>query len=159
MALPAIAVVGLALQAYGTIKAGSDAAAAGERDAQIKEMQARETEIGGEREVRLLRIRGVKTIGEQANAYAQSGVELSGSPLLMLEETNAQMLEEESALKHDTAYRAEMLRRGGDISRELGAQRQTAAWISAGSSTLTGAASLAMSTRRASAPRSLTGGA
>jgi hypothetical protein len=113
-----IAAVGTGVQIYSQIKAGNDKADAARADAANKRLQATEVIRAGEREQDLLRIRGEKYKGNVAQAYAASGVELQGTPLLQLEDTAKQITSESIALEHATQFRADQLRRGADLEEQ-----------------------------------------
>lgn len=115
-----LAVVGTGVGMYAQIKAASDKADAAYAEAANKRQQANEVIRNGDREQDLLRIRGEKYKGNLAQAYASSGVELQGTPLLQLEDTAQQITSESIALDHATQFRASQLRAGADLEVQQG---------------------------------------
>lgn len=140
MGAPAVIMgVGIGINAVSQIISGNAQADAAQKDAALKRLQADQVEKNAARDEALLAQQGHALIGEQTTAYAKSGVELSGTPLLMLEQTNAKVREQSIAIANDAAFRASQLRAGADISEDLGSDRQTAGYLGAAGSLLTGA--------------------
>jgi hypothetical protein len=124
-----VALVGLGLQAYGSIKGANDQADAAEKDAALKELQAQEIEKAGGREEGVARLHGNQIVGAQANAIGQSGFEMSGSPLLAMENTYSQVNQDVQAIEEETRFRASMIRAGASSEQSMASDRRTAGWI------------------------------
>jgi hypothetical protein len=120
---------GTAMSVYGQQKAASDRAKALETSAYLGELQARQTEIAGAREYGIIERQGRAFEGGQVAAVGQSGTTLSGSNLLALEKTAADVNSELAAKRAETDYRAQVSRtQAGSLIDQAG-QAKTAANI------------------------------
>lgn len=113
-----LGVVGTGVSIYGQIKSANDKADAAWKEAANKRVQAKQVLQAGQREQDLLQIRGQRALGDTAQAYAASGVEMSGTPLLQMEDIAQQVTSESIALEHSTKFRADQLNAGADLEQE-----------------------------------------
>lgn len=113
---------------------------AAQKDADLKRLQADEAEKSGARQEKLLRQQGQQIEGTQVSGYAKAGLDLSGSPLLVLEDTARQVEEQALVVQHDTAFRAGQLRQGADLADQLGQINLVSGLLNAGGTVLGGAA-------------------
>ncbi len=132
-----MAIAGMGLQVYGMISGANAEADAAEADAESKRLQADEV-IRRNRDMETdIRREGVKLHGQQVSAYAKSGVDMGGSPLLALEDTQYGIERELQQRRQEAAFSAKQLRSGASISNALASDKRTAGWIGAGATVLT----------------------
>jgi len=79
------------------------------QEAFLQEGQAHEVGIAAEREIRLTQKREEAIKADAIGAYAKSGMELTGSPLLMLEQIASDSFEEQRAIRHAAQFRQSQL--------------------------------------------------
>lgn len=103
IAAGAALMVGTAANIYGSIKANQAQASAEEANAAFYLEQADYAKKAGERELSIYRDQASEFIGAQKSSFGRAGVELSGSPLLALADTQFRQLKEEKAIQLDTA--------------------------------------------------------
>jgi len=97
------AVVGTTLQLVGNAQANYDQAKAELQNAAFFEAQRSVAEIAGQRELDVFKRQGNELIGEQTAAYSVAGVDLSGSALNQLSQTEGRLMEEEGAIRMGNA--------------------------------------------------------
>ena len=114
----AAVVVGTTLTVAGKIKANRDQAKAEERNAGFFDEQAEFIEDAGRREEFLFEQQLDETEAAQIGSFAKAGIDLSGSPLLRLQETARLAAIEKGAIKRDVRQRARLARLRGDAARE-----------------------------------------
>lgn len=121
-----------------------------ERNAQIGRMNAETIRRATDLEVQKGQERARALLARQENFYASSGVELEGSPLMVMGETAFQLERDILVKKHMGAWKASLAESGADISSyEAGAR------VAAGDSQASGA----MFSGMWGAGKSLVGGA
>ena len=98
-------VLGQGLQAYSSYMGGVERQAAYNLQAQSRVAQAMQVQIGADRELRVLQRKGEMIQGAQVSAYGHSGVQAtSGSPLLQMEQTKQNVMEEMQAVADAANY-------------------------------------------------------
>lgn len=107
MAVPLI-IAGGALSAYGALKSNSDRADAERQNAEYFAEQGAYAQAVGDRELGVFREKADLLRGQQVGAYAKAGVELSGSPLLFLEDQTIRRQREERAIQTETERRVRL---------------------------------------------------
>lgn len=142
MALPLLAGLGTLFQAVGSISAGDSQARAAEQEAQRRRLQADEVEHKAVEDERVFRQQGREFLGEQASAYAKSGVLIEGSPLMQLQDTKFKMEQQVTSQRRASAFYASQLRSGADSQMDQAGGFRTAGFISGIGGVLTGAARL-----------------
>lgn len=131
-------IIGTGISAIGSLKAASDQASALEVQARSRLIAARQAEAAGLREAEVLERKGKRIMGAQVSAFGRSGVTLEGSPLLMLEETAANISEEISARLASARFRASTLRAEGEMDFERAGQVRTSGFLQAGATIISG---------------------
>lgn len=132
-------IAGTAISAYSAYSSSQDKAARMEQQAMLRREQAFQAQMASEREARLLERRGEKFMGIQKAAIGQSGTQLSGSNLLMLEETAADLKEDIQAIRHAGAYRVSTYNKEAQLDIEAASSERRAGMFNLGSSILNGA--------------------
>lgn len=113
----AILAVGIGITLLSQSREAKQKAEAEREDAFLRDLQAIQVEKSAERDVRLLRTRGQKIKGEQIGAIAASGIELSGTPLQLIEDTAFAVESEISAIREGARFRASQIRAGAEARR------------------------------------------
>jgi hypothetical protein len=131
-------ILGTGLSAYGSMRSGKSKSAAYGLEAQAKEAQAGQVYIAENREIELSERRYAKTRSAQLSAFSRSGVELSGTPLMIMEESAADAFDEVESIKAAARYRKSTLRTEAGLSRFMGNEAELAGYLSGASSILTG---------------------
>lgn len=131
-------ILGTGLSAYGSMRAGESKKAAYELEAKAKEAQSAQVDLAAARELELTERRYDRTKNAQLVAFGRSGVELSGSPLMMMEESAADAFDEMQSIRMAAAYRKSTLSNEAGLSRFLGDEAETAGYLNGASSILTG---------------------
>jgi hypothetical protein len=131
--------IGTGLSAYGSYRSGVDKKNAYEFESNAKMAQAAQVDIAANREIELTQRRYERVRSSQISSFGRSGVQLSGSPLLQLEETAANAMDEIRTIKEASRYRKSTLEIESGLSSALGDQAERAGMLGAGSSILTGA--------------------
>lgn len=139
MAEAAILAVGTGVQAYSAYKEGQDKKYAYEMEAGFKRNQAAQVELAANREIDLTVQRGEKIKHAQLSSFGASGVmATSGSPLLIMEETVGSVVDETLAIRRAADYRKSTLLTEAGLSSKLGDDAETAGYLGAAGSVLTG---------------------
>lgn len=112
MAVPLL-IAGAAIAAYGAIKSNSDRADAERQNADYFNEQASYAQAVGDRELGVFSEKAEMLRGQQVGAYAKAGVDLSGSPLLFLEQQSIRREREERAIKTETERRVRLAQMKG----------------------------------------------
>jgi len=110
-----VAGVGIGLIAGGArVKAKSRAlraqAAADRENARILEVQAKFREVAGEREAEIFESEADEQIGAQISGFAAAGIQIEGSSLDLISESEHRKSEELSAIRNQTAFDASITR-------------------------------------------------
>jgi hypothetical protein len=130
--------IGTVLQAYGSIRSGQSKSEAYQLEARAKEAQSAQVDIAANREIDLTRRRYDRIKSAQISAFGRSGVQLSGTPLLMLEESAANAFDEIRTIESAARYRKQTLMTESELSRFMGDDAEVAGMLSGASSILTG---------------------
>jgi hypothetical protein len=133
-----IAGAGLGLQIYSMVSGANAQADAAERDAADKRLQADEIERRAIVREQFMRLESQRTIGAGVQKTAAMGWDVSGAPLLALEQAHAGMMQEIVEMRREALFQATQLRRGGDIQDDLAGSRRLTGWLSAGGQLLQG---------------------
>jgi hypothetical protein len=131
-------ILGTGISAYGAIKSGQEKKRAYDMEAQAKVAQAAQVDLAANREIELTERRYERTKSAQISAFSRSGVELSGSPLLALEESAANAFDEVRSIQMAASYRKSTLGDEARISSFLGNEAEEAGYLSGAGSILTG---------------------
>lgn len=137
-AMVAGSVAGSAISSYQQFRAGQIEKKVSDQQAGLLEGDAvRATESAAE-DARILRKRGRIVMGQQAAGYSASGVTLSGSPLLVMQETKAESELDAMKAEYGGQLQAKRLRDEAGYRRFAGKQAQIGGMIGAGTTLLTG---------------------
>ena len=90
--------VGTLIQAHGKRKASKAQAAAEKKNQAFLRLQADATEKTARREAELFERQGEELIGQQTSLFAKAGVDMSGSALLKISETQKRLKSEVRAI-------------------------------------------------------------
>jgi len=90
---------GTTFELIGNAQANYDQAKAEFENAAFFEAQRSVAKIAGQRELDVFRRQGNELIGEQTAAFSVAGVDLSGSALNQLSQTEGRLMEEEAAIR------------------------------------------------------------
>jgi len=131
MAAPIIGAVGAGIKAVGSIKAGNAKKRQAERQAALQDQQAEETINRAETNVLALKRQREGLKGAQRSGFAKGGVELSGSALEVLEDTNTQFDRDVVNTRRQAQFDADQIRRGAQITRAEGKAAKTAGILGA----------------------------
>jgi hypothetical protein len=119
------------------------AKAIGRWNAQAAENQARQTEMDAAEGMRRKRKENARFLASQRARYAKAGVLEEGTPLELLAENAGNLEMEALDYQRQTRIQAAGLRAGGRMERDMANAQARAAQIGAGSSLLSGAATVA----------------
>ena len=104
-----------------TAQAGSDRA-----QAEILELESKEVLRATRREADIFGREGEVAFGNQVSSFAKAGVDLSGSPLLVLAQTKADLINEQEDIKRRGAVEAKLIRAGASNLRSQATRTQKA---------------------------------
>ncbi len=135
IALVAIAVVG----AGGALYAGEQQRKAASYSADIAEQAARAAQAKAAYDEERHRERIRKTLSTIRSLYGKSGVDMTGTPLLALEETAAQGEMDALAIRYGGDIEAARQRSEAALLKMQGKTAQTSSYFEAGSTLLQGA--------------------
>lgn len=114
-----------------------------DRAAEIEEQQAKAIEEKTRQEEALHRASGERLLSTQRALYGKSGVEFTGTPLLVMADTARQIELDARAIKYGGSIQAAQARNAATLSRTQGSSAaknaQTASYFSAGTTLLQGA--------------------
>jgi hypothetical protein len=111
--------VGGVFSGLGAIAEGQGEARVAFRDAELKERQAEEILSRAQSNAAIARLSGQQLRGEQGAAFAKGGVDVgTGSPLLMMEQTNIEIEREVQSINREAQFEAEQLRRGAIVDKQ-----------------------------------------
>lgn len=137
------AAVGAGVSAIGTIQAGRAQAQMAEYNAQVAERDAEIATTSAAYEEAQFRHEGEELKSVQRARYAKSGVTMTGTPLLVLEDTAAQIERDALAIRYGGSLEAARATSAASMARFTGKQARTASYYRAGGSLLTGASQVA----------------
>lgn len=143
MAFTTIAVIGTVVSAAGALYSASQQQKAADYNAKVAEVNARTAEDKAKYEEQMHRERVRKILGTQRSMYGASGLDTTGSPMLVMEDTKAQGELDALAIRHGGDVAAAQARSEANLYRMQGQSAMTAGYFSAGSSLLSGAADVA----------------
>lgn len=136
-----LSMAGVGMAAYGQYQAGKSAEEVAEYNARVQENQAKREEYAAGYEADMLADRGKKLRAKQRVAYAKAGVTSAGTPLLVFEETAAEIAQDVAMTRWGGTQRASYYRSAAGISLMKGRSAYRAGVIGAGTSLLSGASS------------------
>lgn len=132
-------IAGLIMKSIGDVGAGYAEADAADREAGLRDLQAKEVQFKAERDERILRKKGGEFLGSQLAKLAASGAgSIQGTPLLLLEDTLSSIEEEAMTLRHQSDFRSGQLSAGANSMRDAAASKRVGSWFSVGGNILTG---------------------
>lgn len=99
---------GMALQMYGQYQANKAQADAEAKNAEFFRMEGKHAEAAARREESIYRQESEEAIGMQTTTFAKAGVDISGSPLMVLAQARSTQMDEISAIKNEGALRARL---------------------------------------------------
>ena len=134
-----IAIISALVSAGSMIYSAQQQRKTAEYRAQLAEEAGEEVKAGTELEVARHRERTKRLQARQRASYAKAGVLMEGSPLEVLADSAAQADLDEMIIEHGGQARASAYEREGMFMRQYGKSQQTAGYIKAGSSLLSGA--------------------
>lgn len=131
------------VSAGGALKAGSDEETAGDYNAAVARQSAVATEEKTAFEVEAHREKVRKLLSSQRAAFAVAGVDMEGSPLLVLEDTAAQGELDAKAIQYSGDVEASQKRSQAELYELQGKNAKTSSYWKAGSSLLSGGGTIA----------------
>jgi len=137
----AVAVVSAGVSAYSQYSAGENAAEEADYNAKVAEQNALAEKDKASYDENIHRDNVRKLLSTQRALYGKSGVDMTGSPLLVMEDTAAKSEIDALAIRHGGDIAAAQQRSAATLSKMRGKNAQTAGYIGAGSSLLSGASS------------------
>lgn len=140
-ALIAITALSAIAGAGGALYSGAKQQEAADYNAAVAEQGARAAQDKASYDEDIHRERVRKLISTQRALYGKSGVEISGSPLLVLEDTAGQGELDALAIRYGGNVNAAQQKSSATLSRMQGSAARTSSYIQAGTSLLTGAGS------------------
>lgn len=139
-AVAAVAAVASAVvSAAGAIYSGQQQKKAAEYNAAVQEQQAQAIEDKAKYDEEMHRERVRKILSTQRAMYGKSGIDTTGSPLLVMEDTFKQGEVDALAIRYGGDIQSAQARSAANLSRMQGKSLQTASYFQAGSSLLAGA--------------------
>lgn len=118
-AAPILMAAGGGIAAYGSIKANNDRAEAERQNAKYYEEQATYAAIVGARSLYLLGIRSDQLRASEVAGFAKGGVELSGSPLQVLDQESAFKVQNMRAIQAEMANRVSLAALKGQQATQM----------------------------------------
>ena len=137
-AMVAGSVAGSVISSYQQYRAGQIEKKVSDQQAGILEGDASRAIESGQEDARIFRMRGRMAGGSQAQGFAASGVKLSGSPLLVLEETKRESELDAMKAEYGGQLQAKRLRDEARFRRYAGKQAEIGGMMGAGTTLLTG---------------------
>jgi len=128
------------VSAAGAIYSGEQSRKASSQNADIQEQAAANAEAKAKYDEDRHRQSVEKLLSAQRALYGKSGLDMSGSPLLVMEDTAAQGELDALAIRYGGDVSAAQSRSAANLSRMQASSYQTSSYFQAGSSLLTGAA-------------------
>jgi hypothetical protein len=128
----AVMIGSAAVSAYGTYQQSQAQAKALREQSKAKKMEAREVQRRFEINRKALRMKGEEVKGEQLAAAAASGVDVtSGTPVTLLEDTEAKIIQQIEYETQATSFSTEQAIRSADFTKAQAGRVQTAGTIAA----------------------------
>lgn len=142
MILGGISALGTAASVAGSIQQGKQQEKVAEYNAAVAEQGAiaEEQKAAYEEEAHRKKVKSI--LSSQQAAYGATGVDMEGSPLLVMEDTAAQGELDALAIRYGGDVAAAQKRSQANLYRMQGKNARTAGYINAGTSLLTGAANI-----------------
>lgn len=137
-ALLGASVLGSGVSAYQSYKAGQIEQQVSNQQADLLDQNAKLQLEASNEDARMIRRTGLKTIGTQAATYAASGVRLTGSPLLVMQESKNQSELDAMKTEFGGNLQAVNLKNEANMRRYAGSQSANAGMMNALSTLLTG---------------------
>lgn len=134
-------VIGSGIQAISTYSAARSKANAMIEQANMRSLQAAQSKEAAKREMELTAIKGKKIYGAQISALGRSGTQLSGSNLLMLEETASNIRDELASIQQANDYKQFVFQRESELDITLAGETRQAGMLGAFGSILNGVGS------------------
>lgn len=131
-------IIGTGISAFASISSGMSKKEAYEMEAAAKQSQAAQVDLSAGREIELTQRKYERTKAAQIASFGKSGVTLSGSPLMFLEESAAEAFDEIRSIQDAASYRKSTLQSEAMMSRSLGEDAELAGYLSGAGSILTG---------------------
>jgi hypothetical protein len=131
--------IGAAIAVAGAVYSGEQSRKAASQNADIQEQAAANAEAKAKYDEERHRKSVDKLLSAQRALYGKSGLDMSGSPLLVMEDTAAQGELDALAIRYGGSVTAGQQRSAANLSRMEGSSAQTSSYFKAGSSLLTGA--------------------
>lgn len=125
----ALAIGGTVLQLYGQYEQGKAQAEAYAQQAAAKRIQAYDLLERSKYNIQQTKLEGAVFAEKQVAGYVKSGVEMSGSALLALEETAYKLSENVINQKKEADAKAKALFMGADIDTQLSGDIKKATYI------------------------------
>lgn len=132
------------LQAYGQYSAGQAQGRAEDRNAATQREAARLSLEKGEFEAQQIRKAGLKLTGSQEARYAANGVALSGSPLMVMEESQANYETDALLEKYNAKIEAKRYASDAEYRTQLAYNYRMSGLVNAGSTLISSAAMAGM---------------
>jgi hypothetical protein len=142
-AATAALIIGTAIAAYGQVKSANDQADAERKNQKFFEEQAKFIQESGERVEGIYRRDVDQFVGNQISAFGRAGVDMSGSALLVIEDTRQREADEIAAIRKETASNVRLARMRGEGAAVNARNIQTSGYLAAGGSILGGAGRVA----------------
>lgn len=130
--------VGTGFSAYGAYRSGSEENKLYKQRASALEADAMAVEASSLEEARRKRIEGQKITARQKAVAAKSGVRLEGSPLLVIEDSMAEVERDAGLIRHEGLTQGSRLRSQAGWERAMGKSKYKAGLWGAASSLLAG---------------------
>jgi len=130
------------IAAAGSVYSGEQSRKAASQNADIQEQAAANAEAKAKYDEERHRKSVDKLLSAQRALYGKSGLDMSGSPLLVMEDTAAQGELDALAIRYGGSVAAAQQRSAANLSRMEGSAAQTSSYFKAGSSLLTGASKI-----------------
>ncbi len=134
------ALIGTGVQAFGQLEAGREQEKAFRQRAGVLEADALVIEKAAREEGRQIRLEGRRLAGTQRVQIAGSGVNLAGTPLLVLAETRREIAKDAGFITEEGVRRGGSLRQQAGFERQQGKSARRAGRFGAATSLLTGGA-------------------
>lgn len=131
------------LSAAGQIQAANARSAAQRRQAELERKQAEEVIKRSRINIQRAKLQAEELSGSQVSAFAASGVELSGSALIFIEEQAARAREEIADIQIDARQKAENIILGAEARERAASGLKSAALLGAGATIVGGVSSAA----------------
>ena len=132
--------LGTGFSIFGQLQQGAAQARAGKTQEKLAKVQASEEEKRADEEAGQMRERAREMAGYQRAAYSAAGIDLTGTPMLVVSQTLRDSSKDiENMYKQSDARRLDYLT-NASIFKDTAKSAKTASYLGAGSTLLTGAA-------------------